>query len=51
MDAMGTCLGGSRRLGDSLVKGRFFERVSGGYQPVDAVIDMDWDAWRAAQGK
>lgn len=49
-DALGTAAGGSKTIGKNLVEAGFFRKVKRGeYEPVNEVIDADWEAWQASQ--
>lgn len=49
LEALGTAAGGSKTIGRNLVHAGFFrERAGGGYEPVDAVIDGNWEQIQAA---
>ena len=50
VEALGEAAGGSKTIGKNLVKAGFFRKVGRGtYEPVNELIDGDWQAWEASQ--
>ncbi len=47
-DSIGKAAGGSKSIGKGLIDGGYFQSVKRGqYEPVDSIIDADWDSWNA----